>query len=83
MVAKAIAGTPRWFAAMGTDGTDGTTEVAGAWVDGQSWQRALQMGLDPDAALQAFDSHRVLSRLGQTIHTGPTGTNVMDLMLWL
>ncbi len=83
LVAGAIAGTPRWFAALGTDGTDGTTDVAGAWVDGQTWRRALQMGLDPERALQAFDSHRVLSALGQTIHTGPTGTNVMDLYLWL
>ncbi|HID00706.1 MAG TPA: DUF4147 domain-containing protein [Piscirickettsiaceae bacterium] len=83
LLAKAIAGTSHWFAALGTDGTDGTTDVAGAWVDGQTWMRAQQLGLDPDGALRTFDSHRVLQALGQTIHTGPTGTNVMDLMLWL
>ena len=83
LMAKRIAGTSRWFAALGTDGTDGTTAVAGAWVDGQTWARAQAMGLAPEAALRAFDSHRVLTALSQTIETGPTGTNVMDLMVWL
>lgn len=62
----------------GTDGTDGPTEAAGAWVDGETWQ-------DPDAgaALAAADSGSYLDARGRLLVTGPTGTNVMDLVVAL
>ncbi|WP_159432248.1 glycerate kinase type-2 family protein [Sulfurivirga caldicuralii] len=78
-MAQAIAGTESVFIALGTDGNDGPTPHAGAWVDGKTWARAEQAGLDPAGALAQADSGRVLAALGQTIDTGPTGTNVMDL----
>lgn len=64
--------------AAGTDGTDGPTEEAGALVDGFTVSRA---GMDAEAFLQACDSGRFLQASGDLVRTGPTGTNVMDLMI--
>lgn len=69
--------------AMGTDGVDGTTDAAGAWVDGATVGRARELGLKLPFALLAHNSHAVLDRLGALVRTGPTGTNVMDLYLGL
>ena len=80
--AKAVAGLPRvWVAAIGTDGSDGPTDVAGAIVNGDTWQRARSMGIDLDAALQRNDTYTALKRLRCHIRTGPTRTNVNDLYL--
>lgn len=80
--AKAIEGLPGvYVAAIGTDGTDGPTDVAGALVDGGTWSRARRMGIDLDAALSHNDTYRALKRLRCHIITGPTGTNVNDLYL--
>ncbi|UCH52654.1 MAG: DUF4147 domain-containing protein [Pseudomonadota bacterium] len=65
----------------GTDGTDGPTEDAGALVDGGTIARGAQQGLDARAALAAADAGTFLEASGDLIHTGPTGTNVMDLMI--
>ena len=67
--------------AAGTDGTDGPTEAAGAFADGDSWRRARRGGLDPAAALRRNDSWSLFRETGDLFVTGPTGTNVMDLML--
>lgn len=67
--------------AAGTDGTDGPTEAAGGFADGQTLARARRAGLDPRAILQNNDSHRLLLASGDLFVTGPTGTNVMDLVL--
>ena len=61
----------------GTDGSDGPTDAAGAIVDGGTWQR----GREPDRALNEADSGCYLESIGQRFHTGPTGTNVMDLLI--
>ena len=80
--AKAVAGLPDvYVAGVGTDGTDGPTDVAGALVDGHTWQRARRLGIDLNAALKQNDTYRALKRLGSHIITGPTGTNVNDLYL--
>jgi glycerate-2-kinase len=80
--AKAVAGLPDvYVAGVGTDGTDGPTYVAGALVDGHTWQRARRLGIDLNAALKQNDTYRALKRLGSHIMTGPTGTNVNDLYL--
>lgn len=79
-VATLIAGRPGvWFLAAGTDGIDGTTDAAGAVVDGGTVARAIRAGLDPDLALERNDSGGFFADLGERIVTGPTGTNVGDL----
>ena len=67
--------------AAGTDGRDGPTDAAGALVDGGSWQRSLARGIDPAAALAEHDSYHALDAAGDLLRTGPTGTNVMDLVI--
>lgn len=80
--AKVIAGLPNaWVAAVGTDGTDGPTDAAGALVGGRTVGQADRLGIDLDLALSRNDTYPALKRLGSHIITGPTGTNVNDLYL--
>ncbi len=65
----------------GTDGTDGPTQDAGALVDGATLSRAADAGLDAAMALARADAGTLLAAAGYLIATGPTGTNVMDLIL--
>lgn len=67
----------------GTDGSDGPTEEAGALVDGGTVERVLAQGLDPRSHLERADSGAALEAAGDLLHTGPTGSNVMDLVLGL
>jgi hydroxypyruvate reductase len=69
--------------ALATDGTDGPTDAAGAAVTGETIARARALELDPRAALEANDSYSFFDALGGLIRTGPTGTNVNDLLLVL
>ncbi|MCP5410324.1 MAG: DUF4147 domain-containing protein [Chromatiaceae bacterium] len=69
------------FLSAGTDGSDGPGEDAGALVDGGTLGRARRRGFDPDRSLAAADSGSLLAASGDLIQTGPTGTNVMDLMI--
>lgn len=71
------------FLAAGTDGTDGPTSAAGAVVDGDSLSQARAQDLDPAAALQRFDSFNFFKQAGGHIITGPTRTNVMDMVVVL
>ena len=66
--------------ALATDGTDGPTDAAGAIITGETAARARALGLDPGAALEANDSYAFFDRLDDLIRTGPTGTNVNDLL---
>ncbi len=74
--------------AAGTDGIDGTAPAAGAVVTGATLEIARNCGLDPHQYLKQFDSygffHELEARSGirTLITTGPTGTNVNDIMLW-
>ena len=65
----------------GTDGRDGPTEAAGAFADGGTLARARKAGCDPRAALERNDSNRALGAAGDLFTTGPTGTNVADLVV--
>ena len=67
--------------AAGTDGSDGPGEDAGALVDGDSAARGALAGLDAETALARADAGSFLQGSGDLVHTGPTGTNVMDIML--
>ena len=67
----------------GSDGVDGPTDAAGAFVDGTTVRRAGEAGLDPRAALAENDSYRFFAGLGDLFLVGPTGTNVMDLKIAL
>jgi hydroxypyruvate reductase len=69
--------------AAGTDGTDGPTDAAGALVDGRTMARAARAGLDARAALEDNDAYPVLTATGDSIVSGPTGTNLLDVYLVL
>ncbi len=75
------AGEPLTILAAGTDGTDGPTDDAGAIVDAGSVERAELAGCDVELAFRAFDSATALEAAGDLVHTGPTGTNVGDLLV--
>jgi len=72
-----------WFLSAGTDGTDGPTPDAGALVDGGTIARGEAEGISARQALAAADAGNFLEASGDLIQTGPTGTNVTDLMLGL
>ena len=75
-LAQEIAGTKGLTLIVGgTDGTDGPTDAAGGIVDGTTW------GDGADQALRDADSGSYLDRAGALLVTGPTGTNVMDLLV--
>jgi len=79
-----IAGLARvWVMAIGTDGTDGPTDAAGAVIDGNTVARAQRLSVDLKGALKRHNTYPALKRLHQLIITGPTGTNVNDLYLLL
>ncbi len=64
----------------GTDGTDGPTDAAGAIVSGLTCRRARQANLNPYAFLLANDSNTFFESLVDLLKTGPTRTNVMDII---
>jgi glycerate 2-kinase len=65
----------------GTDGNDGPTEAAGAVVDSDTISSALLKGIDPEKYITNFDSYHFFKKTGGHIFTGPTMTNVMDLIV--
>jgi glycerate-2-kinase len=69
--------------AVGTDGTDGPTDAAGAFADAGTVERGRSLGLDAGNALNRNDSYPFFSAEGGLLVTGPTRTNVMDLVLTL
>ena len=66
--------------ALATDGDDGPTDAAGAVVTGESASRAEALGLDAAGSLSRNDAYPFFEALGDLIRTGPTGTNVNDLI---
>ena len=67
--------------AAGTDGSDGPTDAAGAFADAGTVARAASRAIDVAAALADNDAYGFFSHEGGLFRTGPTGTNVMDLVL--
>jgi len=66
-----------------TDGVDGPTDAAGVVVTGETLARARALGLDAEHYLSDNDSYTFFTRVGGLLITGPTGTNVNDLMFGL
>lgn len=67
----------------GTDGTDGNTDAAGAIADGYTVMRAKKIHMSPEAYLNNNDSYSFFKNLDNLVVTGPTKTNVMDIILLL
>ncbi|NLR61001.1 DUF4147 domain-containing protein [Chitinophaga polysaccharea] len=80
----AISGDPRLtFLSGGTDGGDGPTNAAGAIVNASTIENAVNHELDPNSFLRNNDAWHFFSKAGGLMITGPTQTNVMDLMILL
>lgn len=71
------------IASCGTDGTDGPTDAAGAIASKEIWQRSKELDISPLPFLQNNDSYTFFEKTGGLIITGPTGTNVMDIIIIL
>lgn len=65
----------------GTDGNDGPTDATGAIVDYMTVKDALSQNIDARKYLSEFDSYNFFRQAGGHIITGPTRTNVMDLVV--
>ncbi len=84
MLAMQKLATPWVVASVGTDGSDYVAEAAGAMVDDRSLPQAQSAGIDVDDYIARFDSYELFRRMTRSlIITGPTGTNVMDVILYL
>ena len=82
--ASGISGLPDTAVfSFGSDGTDGPTDAAGGYVDGQTEEKLRALGLSVSDVLQDNDSYHALQKIGGLIVTGPTGTNVNDLAMVL
>ena len=68
---------------IGSDGTDGPTEAAGGYCDGDTLKEAYESHIDIDAYMENSDSYHALKALGGLLITGATGTNVNDLSVAL
>ena len=68
---------------IGSDGTDGPTDAAGGWCDGETIRKMREKGVCAEAALRNNDAYRALDAIGNLIKTGATGTNVNDLTVLL
>ena len=66
-----------------SDGTDGPTDAAGAFVDGETFNKIKEKNIDYDYILDNNDSYTALKQIDQLIITGPTGTNVNDISIIL
>lgn len=68
---------------VGSDGTDGPTDAAGGCVDGDTYYELNKKGISPEAFLADNDAYHALDAVDCLIKTGPTGTNVNDLIVGL
>lgn len=84
--APGIAGLPGAAVfSVGSDGTDGWTDAAGGYADGDTAETLKNLGMPVDTVLRDNDAYHALEKTGGLIVTGPTGTNVNDVavaLLW-
>lgn len=82
--AEGLAGIPNAAVfSVGSDGTDGPTDAAGGYVDGDSLEELAARGISVRDALADNDSYHALEAIGGLLKTGPTGTNVNDFSVVL
>ena len=68
---------------LGSDGIDGSTDAAGAWITPITLEKMKRLPLDLEAHLKNNDSYSFFKKIGGLIKIGPTSTNVMDLRIFL
>ena len=68
---------------VGSDGTDGPTDAAGGYADGDTCRELKEMGISIDDVLRENDAYNALKKTKGLIFTGPTGTNVNDVAVAL
>jgi len=71
------------FVALASDGEDGSSEMAGALITGETIPRASKLGIDPSLLIENNDSLQFFKKVGGLIHTGPTNTNANDIYLMI
>lgn len=81
--AAGIAGLDAAVFSLGSDGTDGPTDAAGGYVDGDSLAQFERLGIDIPAVLADNDAYNALKAIDSLIITGATGTNVNDVAVAL
>ena len=82
--AAGISGLPNAAVfSVGSDGTDGPTDAAGGYADGDTCRELTEHGISIDAVLRENDAYHALQKTGGLIVTGPTGTNVNDVAVAL
>lgn len=82
--AQGISGMPHAAVfSVGSDGTDGPTDAAGGYVDGDTCAALAAQGVRIDEVLQQNDAYHALEKVDGLIFTGPTGTNVNDVAVLL
>lgn len=81
--ADGIAGINGAVFSIGSDGTDGPTDAAGGYVDGNTFEALKKQGISASKVLQENDAYHALKKVDGLIITGPTGTNVNDVAVAL
>ena len=81
--AAGIAGMNAAVFSVGSDGTDGPTDAAGGYADGDTCESLGALGVSIDAVLQDNDAYNALRKVDGLVMTGPTGTNVNDVAVAL
>jgi glycerate-2-kinase len=84
MLAMKDCTTPWLVASVGTDGSDYMSDTAGALVDQRSLDTVRMLGINVQYYIDRYDTNTLFQLIGRSlIVTGPTGTNVSDIMLYL
>ncbi len=66
---------------LGTDGADGPTDAAGAYIDYSTFKKSIDQGINPVEYMNSFDSYSYFKKIGTLIKTGPTHSNLMDIRI--
>ena len=74
--------SPFHILSVGTDGIDGPTDAAGAWINEKTIKKVKKLNMNINTHLSNNDSYHFFKKINQLIITGPTDTNVMDLRLF-
>jgi hydroxypyruvate reductase len=81
--AELLSGLPACVISIGSDGTDGPTDAAGGYCDGDTLRELEGKGINLSEVLKENDAYHALKAIDGLIFTGPTGTNVNDVSIGL